>query len=151
MENQIGVGILLGMVIGASIIAVSILFMGFFRNKDRYNIPKYLPRDDERAWAIVSACSRRIWSLRKCKYIKYDNWDLGLLFVDDSIVKEYDTSPTFGDVILVPKKWGGLHAFVITQELSNRFQFVTTYLGEFSGKQQVIYDGRDRTCSKTIQ
>jgi len=150
MDNSLAVGLLGGIVIGVIGVIAFISLVIYLRNKNRYDIPKYLPRDDERAWAIVSACSRRIWSLSRCKYIHYDNWDLSILKVDVSIVDDYDTSPTFGDVILVPKKWGGLHACVITRELGND-KFVTTYLGEFDGQAKVIFDGRDRTGAKVIQ
>lgn len=150
MDNSLVVGIAIGTVIGVIAVIAIIALVAKSRNKNRYDIPKYLPRDDERAWAIVSACSRRLWSLRRCKFIHYTDWDLSILKVDVSIASEYDTSPTFGDVILVPKKWGGLHACVITRELGND-QFITTYLGEFDGQAKVIFDGRDRTGAKVIQ
>jgi hypothetical protein len=150
MENTLAVGILGGFVIGVIVVIALIALATYLRNKNRYDIPKYLPRDDEKAWALVSACSKRIWSLNKCKHLSYDNWDLGILKVNVEVINEYGTIPTFGDVILVPMKWGGTHALVITRELGNS-QLITTYLGEFDGKARVIYDGRDRTRAKTIQ
>lgn len=148
--NVVVASVFAGLVLGTAIIAIGIWLAIRLRNANRYDIPKYLPRDDERAWAIVTAGPKRIWSLKKCKYITYANWDLGILAIDMSIHKDYDTYPKFGDVILAPMKWGGFHACVITKELTNH-QVVTTYLGEFDGQQQVIYDGRDRTGAKVIQ
>jgi hypothetical protein len=149
MEKTLAVGLIGGILIGATFVIALIALATNLRNRNRYDIPKYLPRDDEKAWALVSACSKRIWSLNKCKYLSYDNWDLGILNVNVEVVNEYGTIPTFGDVILVPMKWGGTHALVITRELGNN-QLITTYLGEFDGKARVIYDGRDRTRAKTI-
>lgn len=159
MDNSLILGIPLGILLVAFGAMAMILFMGYSRNQGRYDIPKYLPRDDERAWAIAMASAKRLWSLRKCKYITYENWDLGVVQVDNSILSKYETKPRFGDVILVPKKWGGLHACVITRELDliqhpaigNIQRFITVYLGEFDAKQFVIYDGRDRTRTKVIQ
>lgn len=154
MDNSLLLGIPIGIATGAIIIAAFVAWMGWSRNQGRYDIPKYLPRDDERAWAIAVASAKRLWSLRKCKYIRYEDWDLGVLQVDKGMLDKYDTKPRFGDVILVPQKWGGLHACVITKELNESGivqRFITIYLGEFDAKQYVIYDGRDRTRSKVIQ
>lgn len=111
------------------------------RNLNRYDIPKYLPRDDEVAWALVMASPIRIWRLRDNKYLTYDNWDLGVLRFYDGIQNRYLTQPQITDVILVPRKWGGNWAVVITRELQNN-RFVTTFLGEW--KNGKIRRGRNQ-------
>jgi len=145
--NSISVGI--GLLIGLTMVFVGLVCLAVFRNRNRYDIPKYLPRDDEFAWAIVMAYPKRLWSLAECDYLVYDNWDLGILRLYPDIEEEYGTKPIFGDVILVPKKWGGTHACVLMKELDNN-RFVTIYLGVFNARKQVIYDGRDRTRSQII-
>lgn len=100
------------------------------KNLNRYGYPKYLPRDDEVAWAMVMASPIRIWRYRDNKYITFDNWDLGILKMFPGIQNRYGLTPQITDVVLVPKKFGGQWAVVITRELQNN-RFVTTFLGEF--------------------
>ncbi len=157
MANSIFLGITLGVIITIVILYGLMWFLVWLRNKNRYDIPKYLPRDDERAWAIAMVSAKRIW--HKCKYVSYDDWDLGILSVNERIMEDYDTKPRLGDVIIAPKKWGGYHACVITRELNpmEHFaigkyrKFITVYLGEFNAREYAIYDGRDRSRSKVIQ
>lgn len=153
MDNSILLGVSLGFVIGAAIVVALVAYAAWSRNKNRFDIPKYLPRDDERIWAQAMVSPKRIWALNRCKYLEYDNWDLGILRVKFGILKAYDFRPKFGNLVIVPKKWGGYHACVITRELEcseGDQRFITVYLGEFDAKELVIYDGRDRSRAEVI-
>lgn len=114
-------------------VSLAVLFYGtmWMKNTDRYSYPKFLPRDDEVIWAKAVAIPARIWSYRKTKAMYFDNWDLGILAVNPEDLKRiYGTVPRVTDVILVPRKWGGFWAVVITKRLRNH-RFVSTFLGEF--------------------
>lgn len=157
MANSVFLGIILGIVIAVIVVYGLLHLLIWLRNKNRYDIPKYLPRDDERAWAIAMVSAKRVW--HKCRYVSYDDWDLGILSVDGNIYNDYNTKPRLGDVIITPKKWGGYHACVVTRELNpvehfaigKYHKFITVYLGEFNAREYAIYDGRDRSRSKVIQ
>ena len=147
MELNI-ISILVG-VLGLSAIIVILFYLtGISMNMNRYDRPKYLPRDDETLWARVIASTRRLWVYNRIKAdaMSFDNWDLGILRTDPKILlATFNTNPRVSDVILVPKRWGGYWAVVITQELRMN-RYITTYIGEFhSGKIH-----RDRNTKDSV-
>lgn len=108
--------------------------VAYLKNRDRYAIPKYLPRIDQLLWAQVLANPDRIWLLTKTTGLKCVSWDFGIFKYTPEVDRRYRTTPTLGDVIIAPKKWGGSHALVVTENLSpvgSEKRFSTTYLGEF--------------------
>ena len=144
------ISILVG-VLGLSVVIIILFYLtGISMNMVRFDRPIYLPRDDEALWAKVIASSRRLWLYRKIptNAMSFDNWDLGILKTNTkALLAIFNTSPRVSDVILVPKKWGGHWAVVITQELRNS-RYITTYIGEFhSGR---IHRNRNTKDSVTI-
>ena len=138
-------------VIGLSSIVVLLWYaVGWSMNSSRYDRPKYLPRDDEALWAKVMASSRRAWYYKSIptEVMSFDNWDLGILKTDpERLEKIYGLTPRVTDVILVPKKWGGNWAVVITGKLKGN-RFITTYIGEFTNGK--IHRNRSRENSINI-
>ncbi len=115
---------------------------GWLKNVNRYDRPKFLPRDDEVAWSMVMASPKRIWDYRVVDAISFDNWDLGILKVDPKrLLKRYGTRIRICDVVLVPRKWGGYWAVAVTKKLLHH-RYVTTFLGDYHNER--IRRGRNK-------
>lgn len=143
--------------ISLGILLVPIASIGLFyliaylKNRDRYAIPRYLPRDDEVIWAMVMSNCGRIWPLRSTAGLRCKNWNLGLFEFDMTYDVRYNTSPVITDVIIAPKKWGGYHALIVTQVFppeGNRYRMVATYIGEYVNEK--IKSGRTDVSRKTV-
>jgi hypothetical protein len=126
-------------------------FVAYLKNRDRYDIPRFLPRDDEVIWAMVMTNPGRIWSLPKTAGLRCVDWNIGVFSFESAYESRYKTSPTISDVIIAPKKWGGNHALVVTQILppeGNRYRLVATYIGEYTNER--IKSGRTDVSRQSV-
>lgn len=141
----------LGILLVPAMLVVLFYVTAYLKNRDRYDIPRYLPRDDEVIWAMLMSNPGRVWSLSNTIGLKCYKWDLGIFEFDKTYDVRYNTSPMVTDVIIAPKKWGGAHALVITQILppeGNRYRMVATYVGEY--KNEKIKSGRTDVNRQSI-
>ena len=143
--------------ISLGILLVPIAMVGLFyltaylKNRDRYAIPRYLPRDDEVIWAMVMSNPGRIWSLSKTAGLRCIDWNIGVFSFDKNYETKYQTSPVISDVIIAPKRWGGNHALIVTQILppeGNRYRLVATYIGEYINER--IKSGRTDISRQSV-
>jgi len=142
--NLDGLSLSLGVLLVPGLLVGLFYFIAYLKNLGRYPMPKYLPREDEILWARLNASSMRIWALSNTTGFKCVNWDMGQFEADSNLLKNYGTNPICSDVVIVPKKWGGYHALVITSVslVDNRYQVYAVYLGEYkNGKIQSTRSG----------
>jgi len=122
------------------------------RNWSRYDIPKFMPRDEIVAWSMVMMSSIRHWDYERTPSIVFENYDLGILSCDvEEHDKDYDIFPQVTDVIIYPGKWGRQYATVIHQKLrtiSGRQRYAITFIGEI--KNGKLYRGRNVNSYKAI-
>lgn len=140
--NLDGLSLSLGMLLIPGLLIALFYLAAYFKNLNRYPMPRFLPREDEILWARLNANCVRIWALSDITGFKCVDWDLGQFEIGTDVDKRFDTGPIVNDVILFPKKWGGNHALVITSAnlVGNRYQVYAVYLGEYKNGQ--IKSGR---------
>lgn len=128
----------IGVLLVIPLAIVGFYIIAYLKNKNRYAIPRFLPRGDEVLWAQVVANQDRIWCLPKTAGLKCISWDFGIFSFYNP---KYNTTLTIGDVIIAPKKWGGWHALVVIENISPE-KVKAIYVGEF------IYESRKRNPDK---
>lgn len=141
----------LGILLVPAMLVVLFYLGTYLKNRDRYDIPRFLPRDDEVIWAMVMSNPGRIWQLSTTIGLRCIKWDLGIFEFDKTYDVRYNTSPMITDVIIAPRKWGGDHALVVTHILppeGNRYRLVATYIGEY--KNEKIKSGRTDVSRQPI-
>jgi hypothetical protein len=124
----------------------------FLRNLFRYDIPRYLPRDDIVAWTMVMMSSIRHWDFERTPAMDFENYDLGILSVhEEKHAKTFDLYPNVTDVIIYPGKWGKQYATVVTKKLhtiNGRLRYAVTFIGEI--RDGYIHRGRTVSNYKII-
>lgn len=127
-------------------------FTAFLRNLARYDIPRYLPRDEIVAWTMVMMSSIRHWDFNRTEAMDFENYDLGILCLDDERhAKRFDIYPNVSDVVIYPGKWGVQYATVITQKLhtiNGRLRYAVTFIGEIQDGK--LHRGRAASHLKVI-
>ena len=86
------------------------------------------------AWAMCMMSSIRHWSYNHTPAMGFENYDLGIAYLDeDEHAKKFDVFPNVTDIIVYPGKWGVYYATVITQRLqtiNGRLRYSVTFIGE---------------------
>jgi len=148
--NLIQILIGVGMVFGTALL----LWYGtaFMRNIFRYDIPRFLPRDEIVAWCMVMMSSIRHWDFDRTPAMDFENYDLGVLSLDEEKhLRDFDVYPNVTDVIIYPGKWGRQYATVVTQKLqtiSGKLRYAVTFIGEIKDGQ--LHRGRRVSNYKVI-
>lgn len=127
-------------------------FTAMIRNLSRFDIPRYLPREELVAWSMVMMSSIRNWDFERTRSMSFENYDLGILSVNSKEhIKDFDTVPQVTDVVIYPAKWGRQYCTVITQKLhtiNGRLRYAVTFIGEIRDGE--LHRGRDTSNYKFI-